>query len=80
MIKAIFKSMNEPCRNFSISYTVFENDGDYYIKAETEGGNSSECAFIGSCGEEKAAALGHFLAEKAVRPVHIEDVISDLRF
>ena len=80
MIKAIFKSSNGLNGNKSISYAVNEKDGDYYIEAEIEGKDSAETAFLGNCGEEKAIALGHFLAEKAVRPVHIEDIISDLRF
>jgi hypothetical protein len=80
MIIEIFKSANELGNNFSISYKVIENSGDYFIEAETEGGKYSETAFLGNCGAEKAIALGHLLAEKAVRPIHIEDIISDLRF
>ena len=80
MIITIFKSASGLDENKSISYTINESDGDYYIESKIEGGNSVETAFLGNCGEEKAIALGHFLAKKAVRPVHIEDIISDLRF
>lgn len=80
MIKAVFKSANELDRKCSISYTVEENNGDYYITAAVEGGNSSEKAFLGRCNQEKAEELALLFASKGVHPLHIEDIISDLRF
>ncbi len=80
MIKAVYKSTKELDRNFSIAYTVIEENGDYYLEAETEGGSFSEKACIGSCGDEKAERLAMLFAKEGVHPLHIEEIISDMRF
>lgn len=80
MYKAVFKSASGIDRNISISYTIEEIEGDYYIESLLEGGVFHEKAFLGNCGFEKAEELALLLAKNGVHPVHIEDIISDLRF
>ena len=78
--KAVYKAKEEPDRNYDIIYSVTEKSGTFYIEAHVEGSVISETASLGSCGEKKAEEFAHLLAEKAVRPIHIEDIISDMRF
>ena len=80
MYLSVYKAKKEPDRDFDIIYTINEKDGVFYIESHIEGSYISQIATLGSCGEEKAENFAHLLAEKAVRPVHIEDIISDMRF
>lgn len=80
MYKSVYKAKNEPDRNYDIIYLIKEKNGAFYIEAHIEGSSVYETAALGSCGEKKAEELAHLLAEKAVRPVHIEDIISDMHF
>ncbi|MBQ7873859.1 MAG: hypothetical protein IJ306_01670 [Oscillospiraceae bacterium] len=80
MYLSVYKAKHEPDRNYDIIYSVTEKSGSFYIEAHIEGSFVCETAALGSCGEKKANELAHLLAEKAVRPVHIEDIISDMRF
>ncbi len=78
--KAFFKSGQNLFRSFDVKYDVFEDCGSYYIESFVPGGNFSEIVFLGNCGEEKATETAKLFAEKGVHPLHIEDIISDMRF
>jgi len=80
MYKAVFKAANELCRNYDITYIVDEDNGTYFIEAFIEGTDIFEKAALGNCGLDKAEETAMIFAEKSVRPIHIEDIISDLRF
>jgi hypothetical protein len=77
---AVFKVKADPDRNFDISYFVFKDENSFGIESFAEGKNFSEKVIIGNCGEEKAKSVAKFLAENGVHPLHIEDIISDMRF
>lgn len=77
---SVYKSKKEPDRDFDITYTVAEKAGTFYIESEICGSFICETAVLGNCGEQKADELAHFLSEKAVHPLHIDDIISDMRF
>ena len=78
--KTFFKAASEPDRNYDITYCIAECENDFYIEAFIEGSSQKATAALGSCGIEKAEAFGRLLAKNAVRPVHIDDIISDLHF
>ncbi len=78
--KSFFNAKDGPNRNFDIKYVICEENDSYHIEAFVEGGRFFEKAFIGNCGEEKATELVKLFAKKDVHPVHIEDIISDMRF
>ena len=78
--KVFFKAKEEPERHFDITYCVCEEKGCYYIESFINGKSGIEKAFLGNCGEEKAVSVARLLAEKSVRPLHIEDIITDMRF
>ena len=59
---------------------VCEEKGCYYIESFINGKSGTEKAFLGNCGEEKAVSVARLLAKKSVRPLHIEDIITDMRF
>lgn len=75
-----YKAKAEPGRNFDITYAVAKEGKAYYLESFISGSNKKESSFLGNCGEEKANKIARLLAEKAVRPLHIDDIISDLRF
>lgn len=80
MYTACFKAKEETDRKFEISYIVDERGKSYCIECFINGGAASCSASIGSCGRETAEQLAAFLAAKALRPWHLEEVISDMRF
>ncbi len=75
MIIAVYESKER-----GISYSVEKENGDYFIEAETLGGSRREKAFLGRCGENLAVKTAILFAERAVNPLHIEDIVSDMRF
>lgn len=78
--KLIFKSGPHLCRNIGISYSVCEDKGCYFIESFIEGGAFYEKVCLGNCKKEKAVFLAKLFAEKGVHPLHIDDIISDMRF
>lgn len=78
--ETIFTAKDLSDGNFDITYCVINDKNSYFIESYICGSDKHESSFLGSCGKEKAKNLAHTLAEKAVRPIHIEDIISDLRF
>jgi len=80
MYTAIFKAKEEEGREFDISYRIIEEDKGYYIECSIDGGATKTVASIGNCGNETAERLGNLFAREALRPCHLEDVISDMRF
>lgn len=78
--RSFFKTEIEPDLSKGVFYAVFEDSGSYYIECRISGGKYNEKIFLGSCGEEKAENIAHLLAVKKVHPLHIEDIISDMRF
>ena len=77
---AFYKTKTDPDRNFDICYCVFKDGNSYGIESFVCGGNFSEKVLLGNCGENRAKNLAGLFAEKAVHPIHIEDIISDMRF
>lgn len=77
---AFYKAKDDPKRNFCISYAVCEDNNSFIIKSFVEDGSFSEKAFIGNCGKEKAKEIAKLFAEKGVHPIHIENIISDMKF
>ncbi len=77
---AVYKTKADRKRNFEIGYRVFKEENSYGIESFICGGSFYEKAVIGNCGKEKAKKLAAFFAKKGVHPIHIEDIISDLRF
>ncbi len=75
-----YKAKAEPDRNYDITYCIIKENNSYYIESSIDGSHISETASLGNCGEEKAVFLAKLMAKKSVRPLHIEDIISDLRF
>lgn len=78
--RAIYSAKKEKNRNYDIIYCVINDKKSYYIESYINGKGEHELAFLGNCTEEKAEALARLFAENAVRPMHIEDIISDIRF
>lgn len=78
--RAIYSAKEENDRNYEITYCIINDTDSYYIESYINGKGKVELSFLGSCSEEKAESLVHLLAENSVRPVHIDDIISDLRF
>lgn len=78
--KAFFKSGQNLFKNFDVKYAVFEDKGSFFIESEICGGFFREISFLGNCSEEKATETVKLFAEKGVHPLHIEDIISDMRF
>ena len=77
---AVYKAKADSNRNFDISYSIFKEGNYYGIESFVCGGRFCEKTFIGNSYEEKVKQLAAFFAEKGVHPVHIEDIISDIRF
>ena len=78
--KFFYKAKAEPERNFDITYAVAKEGNAYYLESFINGSGKKESSFLGNCKEEKATEIAKLLAEKAVRPLHIDDIISDFRF
>ena len=77
---AFYKAKTDPCRDFDIIYSVFKEGSSYGIESFVCGGRFHEKVCIGNCKENKVKQLALFFAEKGVHPLHIEDIISDMRF
>ena len=77
---AFYSSKAETDRNFNIKYCVFKDGNSYGIESFICGGNFYEKASVGICGEKEALKIAEFFAENSVHPLHIEDIISDMRF
>ncbi len=80
MYTACFKAKEEDDRDFDISYRIIEENKSYYIECSIDGSNTSIVSSIGNCGNDTAEKLAALLAERALRPLHLEDIISDMRF
>lgn len=80
MYTACFKAKEETYRKFEISYIVDESDKSYCIECFIDGGSAHCSASIGNCGQEAAEKLAMLLAKNALRPWHLEEVVSDMRF
>lgn len=78
--EAVFKAKSEPDRNFDIIYYLGKEENDYYIESGIAGKTDFETVFLGNCKIEKAEKIIKILAEKSVRPLHIENIISDMMF
>ncbi len=75
MYKAVYKTKDE-----RINYWVTESENSYYIESEICGGRFHEKVCLGNCKEDGAEKAAKLFAKKAVHPVHIEDIICDMRF
>lgn len=80
MYKSVFMAANEPNRKFDIIYRVTEENDSFYIESFIGGGKEYEKCSLGNCGLEKAEKLALLFAKNSVRPMHIEDIISDMHF
>ncbi len=77
---AVYRTKADRKRNFEIGYRVFKEENSYGIESFICGGSFYEKAVIGNCCEEKAEKIVMFFAEKGVHPLHIENIILDMRF
>lgn len=77
---AFYTSKPETDRKFDIKYCVFKDGNSYGIESFVCGGSFSEKILFGNCGEKRAKNLAEIFAKKTVHPLHIEDIISDMRF
>ena len=77
---AFYSSKAETDRNFDISYCVFKDEISYGIESSVCGGNFSKKAYLGICGETEALKIAEIFAKNSVHPLHIENIISDMRF
>lgn len=77
--RCFFTSKADENRNFDIKYAVCEDNGCFFIESFIEGGTFSERAVIENQKESGAESVAKLLAQKAVHPLHIEEVISDMR-
>ena len=77
---AFYKAKADSDRNFDINYTVFKEESSYGIESFVCGGRFHGKVCIGNCKENEAKQLALFFAKKGVHPLHIEDIISDIRF
>lgn len=80
MYTACFTAKEEDGRDFDISYRVKKEENSFYIECSVEGGGTPFVAALGSCKEDAAEKLALFFAQNALRPLHLEDVISDMHF
>lgn len=76
---AFYWAKTEADRNFDIKYCVYEENDSFCIESFIEGGYFSEKVSLGKCGEKTAFKIAEFFAENAVHPLHIEDIITDMR-
>ena len=77
---ASYKTKANPKRNFDTIYLVFKDRNCYGIESFVCGGRFHEKAYVGNCKENEVKKLAMFFAEREVHPLHIEDIISDMRF
>ncbi len=77
--RSVFTSKADKNRNFDIKYVLCEDNGCFFIESFIEGGTFFEKAVIENQSEDKAENIARLLAQKAVHPLHIEEVISDMR-
>ena len=78
--EGFYTAKHEPKRNYEITYCIEKDKGSYFIESYINGGKIYSPVFIGSCGYATAKRLAQFLAKNSVHPLHIEDIISDMRF
>jgi len=80
MYTDVLKSANSIIGNRITEYRIDKNENGFFIESEIPGSSFFCRVFLGNCGEEKAEKTAAFLAEKAVHPVHTEDIICDMVF
>ena len=77
---AVYKTKADYNRIFDISYSIFKEGSSYGIESFVCGGRFHEKVCVGNCNENEVKQLAMFFAEKGVHPLHIENIISDMRF
>ena len=75
-----FKAKTDFDRSFDVCYSVFKEDNSYGIESFVCGGRFYEKVCVGNHEENEVKNLALLFAEKGVHPLHIEDIISDMRF
>lgn len=76
--KEFFHAPCEYDRNFDIIYRLGIKEDCFFIESAIEGGLYEASVCLGSCFEDKAEEICILLAKNSVRPIHIEDIISDI--
>ena len=79
MYIACYKAKDEANRDYDISYNVIKEENCFLIECYVDGGREHCLSSIGKCSVSDAENIAKRLAAGALRPVHLEDVISDLR-
>lgn len=79
MYIACYKAKNEDGRDYDISYNVIKEENCFMIECYVDGGNEYNISSIGKCTAFAAENIAKYLAARALRPIHLEDVISDMR-
>ena len=78
MYLAGFWSKEEKGREIDIHYCLLEKEADLFLECSVGGGKVSVTVPLKTKNIEKAEQIAGFLAERAVHPYHIEDILSDL--
>ena len=79
MYIACYKAKNEDNRDYDISYNVIKEENCFMIECYVDGSNKYSISSIGKCTVSSAENIAKCLAAESVRPVHLEDIISDMR-
>lgn len=73
-----FQAKEEKERAYDIHYWVIEEGENLYIRAAVEGSLVSDTVLIHTKEIREAEKTAFFLAENAVHPWHLKDILSDL--
>ena len=78
MYIAGFWSKEEKEREIDIHYCLLEKDSTLFLECSIEGSSACVTVPLNTKSVEKAEQIAAFLAERAVHPYHIEDILSEL--
>lgn len=73
-----FRAKEEKERAYDIHYWVIQEGTDLFIQASAEGAFASDMVLLPTKDIQKAEKTAAFLAEHAVHPWHLKDILSDL--
>ena len=79
MYIACYKAKEEDGRDYDISYNIIKEENCFLIECYVDGGSRKSVSPIGKRSASAVEKIVEDLAANAIRPIHLEDVISDMR-